>query len=297
MTNSMRPTFQPQGPSTNCVIDGKNLGWLSCTSYAMAMAIDAATFNVKTPSGCAVRRGTGDTVGGLTLNQVAYVADNVYGVKVDVRVGNNVVSPSYAATQAQAGRGLVLQGFSGAMNGTKFRSTGTGVNHAVYVNSVRGGTSGKPEEALVYDPAADGRTVSWGKADQGPSWWPWSLVLKFAAGLHPWGEGDPRVLGSGKFYVALMPDHEPHAHFKFGGVRTTPFPDRTRASETTVNVHASPTTSSATVVGKLSKGDLFTAYQKTTKGDLFHGSRVWYGDHNGTRWVHEARLNYKGGST
>jgi hypothetical protein len=32
-----------------------------------------------------------------------------------------------------------------------------------------------------------------------------TLLERFAAALHPWGEGDPRTLGYGKFYAGIFP--------------------------------------------------------------------------------------------
>lgn len=289
--------MQEQGPASNCIINNKLLGWLSCSAYGMAMGIDRATLGAKRPSGCEVRRRTGDTTGGLTLPQVAAVAEVAYGVDVDVRVGSNVCTPSFAARRARAGRGFCLQGNTGPLVKTRWKSTNGGVNHLVWVNEVRGGTADVPDEALVYDPAADGRRSD---IDQGPSWWPWSLVLRFAAALRPWGEDDPRVLGPGKFYAGFLPDTEPHVHLKYGGVRTVPFPDRTTAynvvSTRLINVRAKPTTSS-TKVDTLKVGERFTAYQKTTSGQLLAGSRVWYGNHNGNEWVHESGLRGEGGTS
>ena len=295
VTATFRPKFQAQGPATNCQINGKNLGWLSCTAYAMAMAIDAATLGAKTPSGCGVRFRTGDTTGGLTLNQVAYVAETVYGVRVDVRVGNNVVTPAYAAKQLQAGRGLVLQVNAGAWVNTRFRSTSGPVNHAIYINECRGGTSGRPEEALVYDPAADGRYSS---IDQGPTWWPWSLVMKAAAALRPWGDNDPRLLGPGKFYVGIMPDHEPHAHYRFGGHKPSAshWPDRTRHNSDDGWFHSKPDSSKATRIRHTTEGKLFEVWQ-VANGDEFQGSTEWGGNHIGTEWIARKRLDHWGGST
>lgn len=83
-------------------------------------------------------------------------------------------------------------------------------------------------------------------------------------------------------------------------VKTKPFPDRTRAAGKhgqPVNVHSRPRTGTASVVGTLATGKLFTAYQKVTHGDPFEGSRVWYGNRNGTRWISAERLHHEGGST
>jgi hypothetical protein len=54
----MSSNIRDQQP--NCVIDGEALGWASCTAYSMAMGIDSATAGAKRPSGCKIRKLTGD---------------------------------------------------------------------------------------------------------------------------------------------------------------------------------------------------------------------------------------------
>lgn len=285
MTVPARPRHQPQNPA----LSGDPLGWLSCTAYSMAMLIDKATLGAMRPSGAEVRRHTGDTTGGLTLPQVARVATTIYMVPVELHTGASAATPAYAQAQLATGRGMVVQGNTSALLDTPHRSTSGPVNHAVYVNELDG-TKG----ALVYDPAADGRRTG---IDQGPSWWPWSLVLGFAAALRPYGDADPRVVGAGRIYVGLGPDTEPHAHLRYGGLRTVPFPDRCTAWNASparlVNVRARPTTA-APIVQRLRVGAPFVAYQRAT-GQPVAGSRTWYGDHDGTRWVHASGLRNLGG--
>jgi hypothetical protein len=283
-----RPQFQQQGPDSNCRILANgvmhNLGWDSCTAYSMAMMIDRLTAGRRRPSGCAVRRDTNplDTSGGLTLNQVAAVARNDYGLAISVYVGSGVVSPQYLARQIRAGRPAVVQGNAAAMLGTRFRSTDGDVNHAVYVNEVRGGTLDEPSEALVYDPAADARRAG---IDQGPSWWPWSMVKKFASYLRPAGEGMPR-LGPGKVYCAIGPDTEPHVSLITGAKQAHPFPDRVRAASAPTVIHRHP--SSGNILRSVPKGTLLRLYQY---------SGGWGGNDDGTEWVFLANTSHVGGAT
>jgi hypothetical protein len=167
----------------------------------MGIAADDSTRGKRRPQGCALRRGTGDTVGGLTIRQVANVLDGL-GIHVEVYAGSNVATPAYLARRLWANRPAVVQGNTGALVGGPSQSTTGGVNHLVSVNDVRGGTTSVPKEVLVYDPVADGRRTG---IARGPQWWPWSRLLKFAAALHPWGEDDPRVLGPGKLYCGIYP--------------------------------------------------------------------------------------------
>jgi hypothetical protein len=238
-----------------------------------------------------VRIGTGDKSGGLTLPQVARVADTEYGVHVEVHVGSSTATPAYAIAQLRAGRGFVLQGNTGALLSTPYRSTTGRVNHAVWVNEVRA-----DGDALVYDPAADGRRAG---IDQGPTWWPWPTVLKFAAALRPWGDSDPRILGPNRLYAGFTPDTEPHVHLRSGARRTSPFPDRCRAwnanPKRRINVRSRPDIK-APIVDLLAVGELFVAYQ-TMQGGVVDGDRTWLGNHDGNGWVHRSGLRQIGGTS
>lgn len=298
-----RPDFQPQNPAiAPCRIDGQDFGWRNCSPNSVAMLVDRSTIGQRQPSGCSIRRRTGDESGGTTLNQCVLAAKAMYPgdgrvQAIVVRVGANVIAPEAAAHELKRGRGMVVQGDAGALVGGSHQSTNGPVAHAVYVNEGRGWDGDIPDEVLVYDPAADGRR----DMDQGPSWWRWTELLRFAAALIPDPINHPgRRLGPGKFYAAFGPDTEPHVILRYGGVKTKPFPDRTRAvapKGRTVNVHSRPDTSQETVVDTLADGELFEAYQVTRSGAPFRGSTVWYGDQDGRGWVHAARLSHKGGST
>lgn len=303
MSIPSRPRYQQQGPDDNCIINGILLGWESCTGYSAAMGIDKSTLGLKRPSGCSVRRFTGDTSGGLMLRQIADVATAHFGVYVATYTGENVMKPATGGDNLRAGHGLVLQGNAIAMVGTKHQSTGGRVNHAVWVNEGRGWNKINghwiPNEVLVYDPAADGRKAGWGTADQGPSWWSWSLLLKFAAALRPWGDNDSRLLGPGKWYVGVFPDTEPHAHFHFGGHRPPApihWPDRTRVVSNGTWTRSRPDLGLATRVHKLDQGALWEGWQYAT-GPEYQGSTLWLGNHLGTEWIHSKFLSHVGGAT
>jgi len=286
-----RPLYQGEGPAESCIIDGKPLGWTNCTPASFAMAIDGMSGIRPTP--CRIRRATGDTSGGTTLRQCADATNALYGIFVATYTGGNVLTPQRVARNARAGRRQVVQGNTSALIGKPQQSTQGGVNHAVMLQEVRGGTLDEPKEALVYDPAADGRVRSY-HVDQGPSWWPWSLVKTFCAHLRPTGETGAR-LGPGKVYTAVYPDSEPHVKLRNGAVKSTPFPDRTRAAETTVRIRSGPRTS-AGVLYTVKSGTLLVGYQYV-KGDSHEGSSLWLGNDDGTEWVHVKNLNHVGGTT
>jgi hypothetical protein len=296
----MRPKYQQQGPDTNCKVTKNGttylLGWDSCTAYSAAMAQDSTTGGRQQPSGCAVRRATNDVSGGTTVPQVSDALFNLYGTNILRYTGSSVITPQRLAAYIRAGRKAIAQGNADALIGTTFRSTGGSVNHCVYINEVRGGTVSEPHEALVYDPAADGRHAGWGTADQGPSWWPWSLVKKFCANLQPGNPINMARLGPGKVYCGIFPDSEPHLFLVSGGRKASPFPDRTRAAEPVVWVHTNRKKGTASRKYSVKSGTLLVLWQYAI-GDVHEGSNLWGGNDDGTEWVHLKNLSHVGGNT
>lgn len=282
------PDYQQQGPDANCMILGHALGWSSCTAYSMAMGIDSATNGKSGPSGCSVRRMTDplDITDGLTLRQVAKVANDHYGVTFSVFTGAFVVPPSYLARQVRAGRPAVIQGNAAAMVGTKYQSTAGDVNHAAALIAVRGGSLDRPAEGLIYDPAADGRKRSY-HIDQGPTWWPWDMVLKFMAYLRPDGPAPSPRLGPGKVYCAIGPDTVPRVTLVAGARKASPFPDRVRARQTSTAIHSRPG-GSGTVTRRVPKGTLLRLYQYAGK---------WGYNDDGTECVLLRNTTHVGGAT
>jgi len=294
---AMRPAFQHQGPDTNCVIEGIALGWCSCTAYAMAMLIDAATEGRHRPKGCAVRRlvKPRDLDKGLNLSQVSAVAQGAFGVPIAVRTGPNAISVDSAVKQARRGRGFVLQGNNVAWN------KGTG-DHAVYIHEVRGGTDLAPAEALLYDPQRSHER-----------WIPWPRALAFAAALRLNPSGT-RVLGPGRLYAGFAPaPMTPAEHAARGatviddgvelafGASRLPHPDRTRGNPPRgrlVIVRSTPLSlAGSNIVEHLSDGELFVAYQRT-QGVKPPGaaSATWFGNKDATWWVHVSGLRRIGGA-
>jgi hypothetical protein len=286
--------------AVSCVINGRQVNWTSCTMYSAAHGVDQATLGKQRPSGCALRRSIGDSSGGTTLTQAASAVDKLSATRMLVYVGDAAISFASIGDALHAGKGVVLQGNAGALLRSPFRSTGGYVNHAVFLSRGFGFEKNEaghfiPSSVKVYDPAADGRSAAWGRAARGPDVWSWSLVKAFGAALRPWGDGDSRTLAKlrpGRAYAGVFPDTEPHVHLRYtGSKRTDPFPDAmTVRSPTTgkpINVRSGPSTKYP-VKTTLATGKTFTAYQVNRAGQLLAGSRVWYGDHNGTRWVHSS---------
>jgi len=289
MSSPHRVTFVKQ-------LDGSPLGGLSCTCAAGAMALDRETIGAKRTTGARVRQLTGDSSGGTTLTQVVAALQRGFSVSLTTKTPTSIADFD---NRLHAGQGAILQGSESATRGTRYQASETfGGNHAWFVNQGRGWrlTMGVwvPTEYLVFDPLADARRPDIAVS---PFWLPRSYLLTFAKRLDLTGRGN--LLGPGKVYAAFTRDTEPHMHAKYGGKQTTPFPDRTLGKAPAgrkVNVRATPSTA-APIVEMLAIGELFIAYQKTTTGQLHAGSRIWYGDHDGNRWVHVSGLSRTGGTT
>jgi hypothetical protein len=289
-----------QLPTCQCVINGVCVGGSSCTMYAAAHGVDQATLGKQRPSGCALRKASRDSSGGTTLLQASAAVDALSSTKLTVYVGNNVRSLRQLADDLYRGRSVVLQGNCSALRYTPFRSTQGAVNHAVFLSRGYGFDRGEdglfiPDSVKVYDPIADGRRAAWGTAARGPDVWPWATVRAFAGALRPFGDNDSRTLAKlrpGKAYAGLFPDTEPHVHLRYAGsARTDPFPKkmtiRSPAAGRKVNIRKGPSTSYA-VVATAVTGQGFNAYQVNKSGQSLAGSRVWYGNHDGDRWVHSS---------
>lgn len=276
-------------------LDGSRYAGLNCTPSAAAMALDRHTVGQKRTTGARVRYLTGDTSGGTNLLQVNAALQRGFGVSLVVRHG---ASLAHFDAELRDGHGAILQGASSATRGTRYQASPTfGGNHAWYVNEGRGWrlVSGlwQPTDYLVYDPLADGRRSGIARS---PFWLPRRYLVEFARRLRVGSS----MLGYGRVYAAFTRDTEPHVHLKFGATRTSPFPDRTRIwradAGTRVNVYPAPNHKTTDPVTRYDVGDLFTAYQRV-KGSLYDGETTWYGNHDGTRWVHARRLRHEGGST
>ncbi len=313
-----RPGFQHQWPDGHCVIDDRELGWISCTAYSMAMLIDAATGDAHRPTGCRVRKGVTpkDVSDGLTLRQVVRVARRDFELPVTLNTGLNAITVKRATRRVENGRGFVLQGNLSAF-------TGHHVNHAIYVNEVQGGQPGKPKRALVYDPARTGER-----------WVRWAKVLAFGAALELDDNG--RTLPKGLLYASFAPlrldsDDDggvPHddggaqhgdggeqhgggggqpvpadsdaVTLRHGAERTNPQPCRFEAKaaqDRLVAVRREPgNTSPDSLKGSLADGDPFFAYQKMEVQPPPAGatSALWFGNRKGTAWVHAGGLRPEG---
>lgn len=286
MTVPDRPTFVKQ-------LDGSRYAGLNCTCAAGAMALDRHTIGAHRTTGAYVRALTGDTSGGTTLAQVKAALSVRWGIQLDLEYG---LSFDAFTERIRSGQGAILQGWEAVTRGTRWQASETfGGNHAWFVNDVNA------DGFLVYDPLADGRRSGIATS---PFRIPASVVREWAGKLDVSDPVEPyRALGLGRVYAAFTKDTEPHVHLKFGASRTSPFPDRQRVDVPAgrrANVRSRPTSmSSAYIVDRLADGAPFVAWQKVTDGARPAGStsRTWYGNHNGTRWVHSTSVVNEGGAS
>ena len=269
-----RPKFVKQ-------LDGSKYAGLNCTCAAGAMALDRDTLGHKTSTGAIIRNWTGDTVGGTRQVQVADAIERAYGVELDVETP---ILTADALRRLDAGQGMMLAGQSAATRGTKWQASETFTgNHQWYDNERRKNSSvAGGYEHLIYDPLADGRRAG---IAQSPMWIPENVVLDFARRLDIDGLGTR--LGYGRFYAVFTHDTEPHLVLRYGGtalkppqVKTIHVPAGHKA-----NVRRRPTTEAA-IVNRKANGSTFTAYQVTKTGQSLGGSRTWYGNIDGSRWLH-----------
>jgi hypothetical protein len=288
MTSPHRVAFVKQ-------LDGSRYAGSNCTMAALAMAIDRATLGRTRTTGAECRRRSGDTVGGTNLDQARQVA-YTFGVVLETHRG---MPWTVADANLREGRGFILQGSSSATRGTAFQASETFAgNHAWWVNQGRGwhqtaAGNWQPTDYLVFDPLADGRRRGIALS---PMWIPRRIVRDYAARLVLSGA----ILGQNRVYAGFVRDTEPHAHYRYGGAATKPFPDKVRTwnavADRRINVRTAPTLT-AEITDRLPVGTSWTAYQVTHTGALLAGSRTWYGNHNGNRWIHASGLRGIGGTS
>lgn len=277
MTVPDRPAFVKQ-------LDGSRYAGLNCTCAAGAMALDRHTLGAKHATASYIRFLTGDTSGGTTLAQVRDAINKTWGIELDVEYN---LDWNTFSDRIERGQGAILQGWEAVTRGTRWQASETfGGNHAWFVNHR------VDDDFVVYDPLADGRRSGIAKS---PLLIPATVVREWAGKLNIASSGYDAI-GLGKVYAAFTKDTEPHVHLRYGGRRTSPFPDHQSVAISAGYVRSAPRTAAKYQVRPLHKGDSVTSYQVTDTGDSFNGSRRWYGNHNGNRWIHASRLAGKGGT-
>ncbi len=280
-----RPPFIKQ-------LDGTRFSGTNCTMASGSMAAIRHREG-SNPAGSArwyptpwyLRQLTGDKRGGTTLSQLDQVLNRYYHVDLEVTFGT---SWRHFREQIKKGRGAVLQGGYSAIQHTVWSgSREFSGNHAIFVNEVRHNARLNRLEYLVYDPLCDGRRAG---LDKGPSWIPENVLKEFASRLIT--HTTPYYTyhsGADNVWAAFTRDTEPvvTVHLATGATKLAT-PKNLYAKVDGARVRAGTTLTSKVIV-KLDYEDRFVAYQKKN-GQLVSGSRLWYGDRTGTRWVHSSVL-------
>jgi hypothetical protein len=299
-----RPVFQlkrdPDHPKAS------KLGGSNCNPSAAAILIDFATCGHRRTTGAAVRDLTDDFDGGMWLGDVAKAVRRGFRVDMDLNTGRF----ERVLRALEAGRGVSLCGSSIVTLHTKFQASETfDGNHQVALTDIRKLPDGT-REILVFDPLADGRRAAIARA---PMWMPVDLVREFAGRLDLRSEqeraaGRPREpLGIGRATYAVTeaprcpaePDDGPAAdqpgpakepppvRLRLGAKRAGGPDGRELAVAVPVGrVRERPRTTSE-IVGRKREGESFLAFQRI-RGQRVAGSRLWFGDRHGSRWMHSS---------
>jgi hypothetical protein len=132
-------------------------GWTGpydCSAHSTSDAIDHATCGRKDPGGRTIRLLSSEPIPdprspGLNLNQVANVAQDDFGVYIDVRIGYRKVTFAEYEKMRLAGMGCLMQVGYGAIADSRY-DAGRGFrgNHMMF-ESIH----------ATYDPLADGRAA------------------------------------------------------------------------------------------------------------------------------------------
>lgn len=219
-------------------LTGSALGSKNCNMSAAAVLADRDTLGVVDVTADAMRKASGDTVGG-TGQDGAVTALSKYGITVDAFDYLDGKGWVDVVAFLKSGREISASGVYGevplALRGDK-DFTGT---HQVYFNEIRASDGA----LLAFDGLDDGRRPGIPKA---PIWWPAAVARDFMAAL-------------------------PGAGFTFLVGRKR----RATAKVAVANVRASASTSSATIA-QLTRGQSLARGSKAVIGGAVGTNRVWY---------------------
>lgn len=290
-----KPIFQLTKDSKHP--EGTKLAGINCNPTSGALLVDLVTCGRKRPSGAAVRErclepdGTMDKKGGTHNSQVAAAMWSGWRVKLYVDNG----TWKDVARALMDGCGVSLSGSAVATHGTKYQArAGFSDNHQWAVTDIRQ-RNGK-WEVRVFDPLADGK-----EGVTAPFWMPAPLAARFAASL------DGRTQAERNAHKPVEPLGKNRAIYgKTDPIRcddrvTTPPAHRSAAVPVggadgrdmvvkvdVGRVRKGPSTQTA-IVARKSRGQHFLVSQRID-GQKVGGSRIWFGDDTGHRWMHSSLL-------
>lgn len=279
--------------------EGSKHAGTNCNAAVGATLVALVTCGARHPSAAAVRELTVDETGGMDKkggthnSQIARALSKGFGVDLDLHNG------SFKAVVAalREGRGVSLSGSSVATMGIKEFDAQHGFdgNHQWALIDIE--DHGDDPIVTVHDPLADGRR---GLA-RSPLRMPLSRVRRFAGMLDFRTEQEIRdhkprkPLGMGRAIYATTdvvrcgaakhaagPAHVVlHANASLvNGQEGRP----RKVKVPVARVRSAPTTDSR-IVARKPQGSVFQAFQQVN-GKPVEGSPVWFGDHEGQRWMH-----------
>lgn len=274
---------------------GSRLGGVNCNPSAGATLVDFVTCGARRTTGAAVRELTRDTVGGTSLSVVVAALRRGFDLDIDVNTG----SFERVIKALKAGRGVSLSGSSIATVRTRFKASETfDGNHQWAVTDIHRNAAGEVE-LLVYDPLADGRRRGIATS---PMWMPVDIVREFAGKLdlrslaEKAAKRPRRPLGLGRATYGVTevasctpatPKRPPTVTVNTGASLVNGQTGRKRTVKVPVGrIRERPTTTSD-IVGRKRAGEMFLTFQ-VVKGQKVAGSRIWYGDRGGERWMHSS---------
>lgn len=177
-------------------LDGGPFASGNCVAASDAMLLDRSSAGAIRTTGSHIRALTGDVLGGLTLNQVAFVNRATYGIG-----GEYQHQFSWAQLPAASrNRGFILLGYYGFLANTRYDCFKGGFfgNHAIWINGRNANGTWRGA-----DPGADGRPDGHGHVPLGYQDYPDALLRSFAGNLitstgpiHRLGLGFAQVLFS-----------------------------------------------------------------------------------------------------
>jgi hypothetical protein len=284
-----KPVFQLRNDPKHKA--GSAYAGTNCNAAVGATLVALVTCGVRHPSAAAVRELTGDTSGGTNNQQIAAALSKGFDVELDTHNG----SFSDVVDALRKGRGVSLSGSSVATMGIKAFDAQHGFdgNHQWALTEINDG----PNEPIirVYDPLADGRR---GLA-LSPLLMPLSTVERFAGMLDfrtpeeikQKKPREPLGMGKGLFSTtdvvrcgaaAAGPPNLRAKAAPVGG----PVGKLRRVRVAVARIRQAPTTK-APIVGRKRRGEAFRVFQQIN-GQQVSGSRVWFGDREGQRWMHSS---------
>lgn len=257
-------------------LDGSRDAGRNCTMASGSMALYRHSNGRLKVSPQRLRDVTGDHVGGTNLDQLrsAFVKLG-YGAGWSPVYRGLAIRTFYA--MLRSGRAAVVQGSSRATYGTKWRASFTfRGNHSWYVLRGKDWDSlGRPAYLRIADPLRDGRQAGIGS---GFFWLPRSYFEKFLAYL----DFGYETLGFGKAYALFTRDTNPHVHRTVSGII---YVRRRFALRSGHTIRRRP---GGEIIRRTLDTDVLDVWGYIENGPSFKGSRRWYCDHSGTRWVHSS---------